>query len=147
MSIDINTIGFTKKTAEEFFGLIRESGAKRVVDVRLNNVSQLAGFAKKKDLQFFLKEMLDVDYVHLPELAPTQDILDAYKKHKGDWGVYEPAFLELMRKREIEKRIDPEMMAGGCLLCSEDKPHHCHRRLVAEYLQEKWGDVNIDHLV
>lgn len=147
MSIDINTIGFTKKTAEEFFGLIRESGAKRVVDVRLNNVSQLAGFAKKKDLQFFLKEILGVDYVHLPELAPTQDILDAYKKHKGDWGVYEPAFLELMRKREIEKRIDPEMMADGCLLCSEDKPHHCHRRLVAEYLQEKWGDVEIDHLV
>lgn len=147
MSIDINTIGFTKKTAEEFFGLIRESGAKRVVDVRLNNVSQLAGFAKKKELQFFLKEMLDVDYVHLPELAPTQDILDAYKKHKGDWGVYEPAFLELMRKREIEKRIDPEIMAGGCLLCSEDKPHQCHRRLVAEYLQDKWGDVQIEHLV
>lgn len=147
MSIDINTIGFTKKTAEEFFGLIRESGAKRVVDVRLNNVSQLAGFAKKKELQFFLKEMLDVDYVHLPELAPTQDILDAYKKHKGDWGVYEPAFLELMRKREIEKRIDPEIMAGRCLLCSEDKPHQCHRRLVAEYLQDKWGDVQIEHLV
>jgi uncharacterized protein (DUF488 family) len=147
MSIEINTIGFTKKTAEQFFELVRGSGAKRVVDVRLNNVSQLAGFAKKKDLQFFLKEILDVDYVHLPELAPTQDILDAYKKHKGDWGVYEPAFLELMRKREIEKRIDPEIIAGGCLLCSEDKPHHCHRRLVAEYLEEKWGDVKIEHLV
>ena len=94
MSIEINTIGFTKKTAEQFFELVRGSGAKRVVDVRLNNVSQLAGFAKKKDLQFFLKEILDVDYVHLPELAPTQDILDAYKKHKGDWGVYEPAFID-----------------------------------------------------
>ncbi len=90
--------------------------------------------------------MLDVDYVHLPELAPTKDILDAYKKNKGDWNVYEPAFVELMEKREIEKRIDPEIIAGGCLLCSEDKPHHCHRRLVAEYLQEKWGDVNIKHL-
>ena len=146
MSIEINTIGFTKKTAEQFFELVRGSGAKRVVDVRLNNVSQLAGFAKKKDLQFFLKEILDVDYVHLPELAPTQDILDAYKKHKGDWGVYEPAFIELMKKREIEKRIDPEIMAGGCLLCSEDKPHQCHRRLVAEYLQGKWGEVSIHHL-
>lgn len=146
MSIKINTIGFTKKTAEEFFGLVRDSGARRIVDVRLNNVSQLAGFAKKKDMQFFLKEMLDVDYVHLPELAPTQEILDAYKKQKGDWSVYEPAFLELMRQREIEKRIDPEIMAGGCLLCSEDKPHHCHRRLVAEYLREKWGDVQIEHL-
>ena len=146
MSIDIKTIGFTKKTVEEFFGLIKESGAKRVVDVRLNNVSQLAGFAKRKDLEFFLKELLNVDYVHLPELAPTQDILDAYKKHKGDWGVYEPAFLKLMEEREIEKRLDPEMIAGGCLLCSEDKPHHCHRRLVAEYLKDKWGDVKIGHL-
>lgn len=146
MSIKINTIGFTKKTAEEFFGLVRDSGTRRIVDVRLNNVSQLAGFAKKKDMQFFLKEMLDVDYVHLPELAPTQEILDAYKKQKGDWSVYEPAFLELMRQREIEKRIDPEIMAEGCLLCSEDKPHHCHRRLVAEYLREKWGDVQIEHL-
>lgn len=146
MSIKINTIGFTKKTAEEFFGLVRDSGTRRIVDVRLNNVSQLAGFAKKKDMQFFLKEMLDVDYVHLPELAPTQEILDAYKKQKGDWSVYEPAFLELMRQREIEKRIDPEIMAGGCLLCSEDKPHHCHRRLVAEYLREKWEDVQIEHL-
>ncbi len=147
MSIKINTIGFTKKTAKQFFGLIKGSGAKRVVDVRLNNVSQLAGFAKRKDLEFFLKEILDVDYVHLPELAPTQDILDAYKKHKGDWAVYEPAFLELMRKREIEKRINPEIIAGGCLLCSEDKPHHCHRRLVAEYLEEQWGDVKVEHLV
>jgi len=146
MSIEVNTIGFTQKSAEKFFKLIKLSGSKRVVDVRLNNVSQLAGFAKRNDLKFFLKEMLDVDYVHLPELAPTKDILDAYKKNKGDWSVYEPAFLELMKEREIEKRIDPEIIAGGCLLCSEDKPHHCHRRLVAEYLEEKWGDVNIKHL-
>lgn len=146
MSIEINTIGFTKKSAEKFFDLIRKTDTKRVVDVRLNNVSQLAGFAKRNDLKFFLKEILDVDYVHLPELAPTQDILDAYKKNNGDWNVYEPAFLELMKKREIEKRIDPNILADGCLLCSEDKPHHCHRRLVAEYLREKWGNVDINHL-
>lgn len=141
------TIGFTKKSAEAFFTKLKLSGAKRVVDVRLNNVSQLAGFAKRNDLEFFLREICHMDYVHLPELAPTQDILDEYKKNKGDWAVYEQKFLELMRKREIEKRVDPAVIADGCLLCSEDKPHHCHRRLVAEYLKSHWGDVEISHIV
>jgi uncharacterized protein (DUF488 family) len=145
--ITVFTIGFTRKTASEFFGLLRQSGAKRVVDVRLNNVSQLAGFSKRDDLKYFLKEICEIDYIHLPILAPTQDILDAYKKHKGDWNVYEPAFLELMRKREIEKQIDPAIIDGGCLLCSEDQPHHCHRRLVAEYLQQHWGDLDVRHLM
>lgn len=141
------TIGFTKKSAEAFFTKLRRSGAKRVVDVRLNNVSQLAGFAKRNDLEFFLREICHMDYVHVPELAPTQDILDEYKKNKGDWAVYEQKFLELMRKREIEKRVDPAVIADGCLLCSEDKPHHCHRRLVAEYLKSHWGDVEVVHIV
>lgn len=143
----VHTIGFIKKTAAEFFELLRNSGTKRIIDVRLNNVSQLAGFSKRDDLKFFLKELCDIDYLHEPLLAPTQDILDAYKKHKGDWNIYEPAFLDLMRKREIEKRIDPELVKGGCLLCSEDKPHHCHRRLVAEYLRENWGKLDIKHLI
>lgn len=141
------TIGFTKKSAEAFFTKLKRPGAKRVVDVRLNNVSQLAGFAKRNDLEFFLREICHMDYVHLPELAPTQDILDEYKKNKGDWAVYEQKFLELMRKREIEKRVDPAVIADGCLLCSEDKPHHCHRRLVAEYLKSHWGDVEVAHIV
>ncbi len=141
------TIGFTKKSAEAFFTKLKRSGAKRLVDVRLNNVSQLAGFAKRNDLEFFLREICHMDYVHLPELAPTQDILDEYKKNKGDWAVYEQKFLELMRKREIEKRVDPAVIADGCLLCSEDKPHHCHRRLVAEYLKLHWGDVEVTHIV
>lgn len=141
------TIGFTKKSAEAFFTKLKRSGAKRVVDVRLNNVSQLAGFAKRNDLVFFLREICHMDYVHVPELAPTQDILDEYKKNKGDWAVYEQKFLELMRKREIEKRVDPAVIADGCLLCSEDKPHHCHRRLVAEYLKSHWGDVEVSHIV
>lgn len=140
------TIGFTKTTAEGFFKRLRHSGSKRVVDVRLNNVSQLAGFAKRKDLQFFLREICGMDYVHLPELAPTKGILDEYKKNKGDWAIYERKFLELMKEREIEKRVDPAVIADGCLLCSEDKPHHCHRRLVAEYLNSQWGDVEIRHL-
>lgn len=142
----IHTIGFTKKTAETFFVLLRGSGASRLVDVRLNNMSQLAGFSKKDDLAFFLREILGIGYVHEPLLAPTQDILDAYKKHNGDWGLYEVQFLELMRKREIEKRLDPTVIHESCFLCSEDKPHHCHRRLVAEYLKEHWGNIVIDHL-
>lgn len=142
----ISTIGFTKTTAENFFGRLSHSGAKRVVDVRLNNVSQLAGFAKKNDLRYFLREICGMDYVHVPMLAPTQDILDELKKNKGDWTVYEHKFLDLMKKREIEKRLDPRVIEDGCLLCSEDKPHHCHRRLVAEYLRDSWGGVEIAHL-
>ncbi|GMU65242.1 MAG: hypothetical protein AMXMBFR36_15160 [Acidobacteriota bacterium] len=140
------TIGFTKKSARRFFELLRTSGARRVVDVRLNNVSQLAGFAKKDDLAFFAMEICGLDYLHLPELAPTQEMLDSYKKRGGDWPVYERQFLDLMRQRRIEVTVSKEAIEGGCLLCSEDKPHHCHRRLVAEYLRDCWGDVDIVHL-
>ena len=142
----ICTIGFTHKTAEDFFTRLRKAGVKRVVDVRLNNVSQLAGFSKRDDLQYFLKAILGIDYVHLPVLAPTQDILDEFKKNKGDWKVYEDKFLRLIESRHIEKQVSPEILSEGCLLCSEDKPHHCHRRLVAEYLRGKWGNVGIEHL-
>ena len=140
------TIGFTKKSAQQFFKTLKQSGAKRVVDVRLNNISQLAGFAKRDDLKFFLKEVCGMDYVHLPDLAPTQEMLDEYKKLKGDWKTYEARFLDLMDKRRIENRIPKEVVAEGCLLCSEEKPHHCHRRLVAEYLRGHWGDLDISHL-
>ena len=142
----IFTIGFTKKSARRFFELLRASGTKRVVDVRLNNVSQLAGFAKKDDLAYFLKEIGDMEYIHLPALAPTQQMLDEYKKQGGDWKTYETRFLELMKQRRIEEKIPREAIADGCLLCSEDKPHHCHRRLVAEYLSQHWGDIDITHL-
>lgn len=140
------TIGFTKKTARQFFGLLKASGAKRLVDIRLNNVSQLSGFAKKEDLAYFIKELCDMDYVHLPELAPTQEILDEFKKRKGDWDVYEQQFLALMKQRKIETFADPEFIRDGCLLCSEDAPTHCHRRLVAEYLRDAWKDIDIIHL-
>ena len=143
----IFTIGFTKKSARTFFTTLRESGTLRVVDVRLNNVSQLAGFAKKNDLQFFLREICHMDYVHLPILAPTAEILDTYKKKKGEWSAYERDFLALMKCRDIENNIPREQIADGCLLCSEEKPHHCHRRLVAEYLREKWTDLEIVHIV
>ncbi|MCY4131631.1 MAG: DUF488 domain-containing protein [Nitrospira sp.] len=140
------TIGFTKKPARRFFDLLRESGAKRVVDVRLNNVSQLAGFAKRDDLAWFLQKICGMEYIHVPELAPTQEMLDGYKKRRGDWSTYEISFLELMRQRCIEETVPKEVIADGCLLCSEDKPHHCHRRLVAGYLKQHWGDVEIAHL-
>jgi len=146
--IEVLTIGFTKKKAECFFKKLKEAGVKRIVDVRLNNISQLAGFAKKDDLAYFLKQIGGMDYVHLPELAPTKDILDGYKKRKGDWGTYERKFIELMEYRHIEDTTSKEVLDQGCLLCSEDKPHHCHRRLVAEYLKNKWDEeVEIKHLV
>jgi uncharacterized protein (DUF488 family) len=141
------TIGFTKKSAEKFFTRLKDAGVRRLVDVRLNNVSQLAGFAKKDDLRYFTKAICQIDYVHLPELAPTAEILDPYKKVKnGDWPLYEKQFLNLMRARQIETTTPRELMDGGCLLCSEEKPHHCHRRLVAEYLQQHWPDVQIEHI-
>jgi len=140
------TIGFAKKSAETFFTMLQLAGVKLLVDVRLNNVSQLAGFSKRDDLRYFARVICHVDYVHLLELAPTQDMLDAYKKHKGSWEVYKRQFLDLMAKRKIDEKLRRAMLDGGCLLCSEDKPDHCHRRLVAEYLREKWGDVQIEHL-
>jgi uncharacterized protein (DUF488 family) len=144
--VRILTIGFTKKSAQSFFTTMRDSGAKRVVDVRLNNVSQLAGFAKKNDLKYFLREICGIDYTHLPLLAPTQELLDSYKKKKGEWSTYERGFLDLMRSRRIETTVPREMISDGCLLCSEERPDHCHRRLVVEYLQQSWGNVEIVHL-
>ena len=141
----IFTIGFMKKSAEQFFNRLKQPGLVRVVDTRLNNTSQLAGFTKKRDLEFFLHEICKLGYVHLPELAPTQEILDAYKA-SGEWSNYERQFLSLMAERRIEDQVDKSILDGGCLLCSEATPEHCHRRLVAEYLHRKWGDVEIVHL-
>ena len=140
------TIGFTKKPARRFFEALRGSGAKRVLDVRLNNVSQLAGFAKKEDLAYFLREICAMDYIHDQSLAPTKEMLDAYKKRHGDWPTYETRFLDLMRSRRVEKALSSEIVADSCLLCSEEMPVHCHRRLVAEYLKQHWGDIEIVHL-
>ena len=145
--VDVSTIGFTKTTAERFFDRIRTAQVRNVMDVRLHNTSQLAGFAKSEDLAFFLKNLCGAEYSHKPILAPTDDMLKAYKKDKGDWRVYENSFLSLMSGRRIEERFKPEVFDQACLLCSEDKPHHCHRRLVVEYLNSKWGSVlSVKHL-
>ena len=132
--LTIFTIGFTKKSADAFFSFLRRENVSQLIDVRLNNVSQLAGFAKRDDLKFFLKELCSAEYTHLPELAPTKDILDSYKKKEMSWERYEDAFLNLMAKRNIERTMLPLMEDRGCLLCSEHEPHHCHRRLVVDYL-------------
>jgi uncharacterized protein (DUF488 family) len=139
------TIGFTKTSAEDFFSRLTRAKVEKLIDVRLNNVSQLAGFAKKDDIRFFAKAICGAGYEHILELAPTQLMLDEYKKSKGGWSAYAAKFLNLMAQHKIVA-IDRSRLDGGCLLCSEDKPHHCHRRLVAEYLKEKWGDVEIEHL-
>jgi len=142
----IFTIGFTKKTAREFFEKLRQPGLVRLIDTRLNNVSQLAGFTKRDDLAFFSKEIGGLEYLHLPDLAPTQDILDDYKKNGGDWPTYERKFLDLMTSREVEKKYNEVQLNGACLLCSESTPHHCHRRLVAEYFKRFRPDIEIQHL-
>ncbi|OHB62842.1 MAG: hypothetical protein A2Y77_16795 [Planctomycetes bacterium RBG_13_62_9] len=142
----IFTIGFTKKSAEEFFTRLKGAGVRRVVDVRLNNTSQIAGFAKARDLAFFLRAIAGIDYLHLPELAPTQEILDDFVKAKGAWSEYARRFTELMETRRVAETLPGALLEGDCLLCSENTPEHCHRRLVAEHFQKHWPDVEIVHL-
>ena len=145
--MEIYSIGFTQKNASQFFNTLKANGIERLLDVRLNNTSQLAGFAKQADLAYFLRQICGAAYEHEPLLAPTQEILDAYKKRKGDWAAYEKEFLALMRFRKIESAIDKEGFAQRTvLLCSEPTAEHCHRRLVLEYLQKHWEGVLIHHL-
>jgi uncharacterized protein (DUF488 family) len=145
--MEIYSIGFTQKSAEQFFGALRRAGIRRLMDIRLNNTSQLAAFAKASDLPFFLRELCDASYVHEPRLAPTQEMLDAYKKKKGDWIAYEKEFFALITQRDISHAVDRESFnVPTALLCSEPTAEHCHRRLVLEYLASRWGDVTIHHL-
>lgn len=143
----VATIGFTKTNAERFFERLLGAGVKKLIDVRLHNTSQLAGFAKADDLAYFLKKIGEIQYIHQPLLAPTDVMLKQFKKEKGDWQVYEGRFLTLLAERKIEDRFKPEQFDGACLLCSEAEPHHCHRRLVCEYLNNKWDKMlEVKHL-
>jgi len=146
IKFNIFTIGFARKSACEFFTKLKDASVRKVIDVRLNNVSQLAGFTKKQDIEYFLKEICKIEYVHKPEFAPTKSILDAYKKKEIDWEEYERQFRELITERQIENLITPEQMDKACFLCSEVTPEKCHRRLVVEYLQDHRRDVLIHHL-
>jgi uncharacterized protein (DUF488 family) len=142
----VATIGFTKKPAAEFFGLLRASGATTLIDVRLNNVSQLAGFSKRDDLTYFLRELCGMEYRHELQLAPTQGLLDAYRKHGMPWPEYEASFRSLLFERHVDTTVTREQIDGSVFLCSEPTAHRCHRRVVAEYLSEVWGDLEIVHL-
>ena len=145
--MEIYSIGFTQKSAGQFFDLLKSHGIRRLVDVRLNNVSQLAGFSKRDDLAYFLREIVGAEYRHELMLAPTQEILDAVKKRRGSWSDYERDFKALMAEREVEKRLDRASFdVPTVLLCSEPTPEHCHRRLVIEYLDHEWGGVKAIHL-
>ena len=145
--MEIYTIGFTKKTAAEFFGSLQRAGIKRLIDVRLNNTSQLAGFAKRDDLQYFLDKICQAEYRHEPRLSPDKELLDGYKKKTVPWEQYESRFLALLEERQAERLVDKRLLdVPTVLLCSEATAEHCHRRLVAEYLAAKWGDVSIVHL-
>jgi uncharacterized protein (DUF488 family) len=140
------TIGFTKKSAEEFFTQLQNAGVRRIVDIRLNNTSQIAGFAKARDLKYFLHAIAGIDYVHIPDFAPTQDIIDDFRKRKGPWAEFESRFKDLMADRRIDETAAGVLRENDCLLCSENTPEHCHRRLVAEHLQEQLGNIKVIHL-
>lgn len=145
-NIKLYTIGFTKKNAQSFFSTLRKAGVVKIFDIRLSNISQLAGFTKRDDLIFFLKELCNCEYHHIPNFAPTKEILDAYKKKKIDWNEYVRRFSVLIKDRKIENIISLKDLNNSCFLCSEPTPDQCHRRLVAEYLKEKLGNIEIEHL-
>jgi uncharacterized protein (DUF488 family) len=142
----IYTIGFTGKTAKEFFTKVEVAGVRRILDIRLKNSSQLSGFAKKDDLKYFLMKINGIEYLHFSELAPTENIMDSYKKKRISWSEYEIQFDKLLTERRVENLMRNELIDGDCFLCSEEKPDFCHRRLVSEYLQKKLGDITILHL-
>lgn len=143
----IYSIGFTQKGAQQFFSLIKENHIARVIDVRLNNTSQLSGFAKRDDLDYFLGELCDAQYLHLEQLAPTRELLSSYQKKLISWKVYKDNFIRLLTDRQVEKSLDKSQLANSCLLCSEHHHHLCHRTLVIDYLQRHWTEeIEVIHL-
>ena len=145
--MEIATIGFTQRSAEDFFGTLRRAGIRRLVDVRRSNTSQLAAFAKRGDLAYFLRELVDAEYREAPLLMPTQQLLDAYRKRRIAWPEYAAAYRRLLDEREAHRMVDRALFeTPAVLLCSEHSPDRCHRRLVVEHLAEHWGDVRVVHL-
>ncbi len=147
MMIKVYTIGFAGKSARQFFETLEKHNITKVIDVRLNNTSQLAGFTKRDDLEFFVERLLGGVYLHEPKLAPSKELLQEYKKNKISWEEYERRFTELLEKRSIISYVTPEWFAvPTVLLCSESSPLYCHRRLILEYLQKRWKNLEIKHL-
>ncbi len=145
-AITLFTIGYGRKGARQFFSALKAAGVRKVIDVRLNNTSQLVGFTKRDDLVFFLEAILGLAYEHRTELAPTKEMLEAYRGGKTAWPEHERRLRMLYAERAIERTLAPRDMDGACLLCSEPEPEHCHRQVVAEHLKEHWGNVTIRHL-
>lgn len=145
--IRLFTIGFTHKSAERFFDLLRGGGVRKIVDTRINNVSQLAGFAKAPDLQFFAREIGGMGYEHVVDFAPTKELLARYRNKKMTWEEYEVEYLDLLDRRKVAQKVDIDRLHEHCLLCSEHGPEKCHRRLLAEYLKALRNDIEIIHLV
>ena len=144
--MELYTVGFTKKTAKEFFELLTKNKIKRVIDIRLNNKSQLAGFAKGEDLKYFLEEIGNIEYVYMPEYAPPKELLKGYRDKEISWEEYESQYHKTLRDREILKNIDWALFDRGCLLCSEESATNCHRRLLAEHLATSNKKIKIKHL-
>lgn len=145
--MEVYTVGFAKRSAHDFFEALRAARIRRLLDVRLNNSSQLSGFTKRADLPYFLKELCDAEYTHVPMLAPTQELLDDYKKRRAPWREYEARFIALLEERNVAHKLSRVLFVEPVvLLCSERTAEHCHRRLVAEHLRERWGDLAIAHL-
>ena len=145
--IKLYTIGFTGKSAEKFFGLLKKFDVKKIIDTRINNVSQLAGFAKGSDLRFFAMEIGRMSYEHHLDFAPTKELLSKYRDKQISWEEYEIECLNLLDMRKIAQKTDIEKLHENCLLCSEHTPEKCHRRLLAEYLKHVKSDVEIIHLI
>ncbi|MFM0413250.1 DUF488 domain-containing protein [Paraburkholderia aromaticivorans] len=146
-AVPVSTIGFTGKTAQEFFDLLKNADVRTVLDIRLSNTSQLAGFAKKQDLPFFLDRLCGAAYREMPELAPEPDLFKRYKAKELTWDNFAAAYVELIAKRRVESNLDVDLFRSACLLCSEHLPHHCHRRLAIEYLNSRWNSrLKVTHL-
>ena len=146
-AVQVATIGFTGKSAQEFFDLLKNAEVRTVLDIRLSNTSQLAGFAKKQDLPFFLDKLCGAAYEEMPDLAPEPDLFKRYKAKELTWDDFSAAYVELIAKRRVESNLDVDLFRSACLLCSEHLPHHCHRRLALEYLNSRWNSrLKITHL-
>lgn len=145
--IKLYTIGFTGKSAEKFFDLLKKAEVKKIIDTRINNVSQLSGFAKGTDLKFFAKEIGNISYEHDIDFAPTKDLLADYRSKKITWQEYEKEYLNLLDLRKVKSKIEIQKLHKNCLLCSEHTAEKCHRRLLAEYLQQSFNDVEVIHLI
>jgi uncharacterized protein (DUF488 family) len=140
------TIGFTQKPARRFFDLLQSNNVSKIIDTRINNSSQLSGFAKGSDLKFFAKEIGDIDYFHELDFAPTKELLAKYRKKEISWNDYTIEYLNLLDIRKVSQNVNIEELHNNCLLCSEQSPEKCHRRSLAEYLKAKYPQVSIHHL-